>query len=126
MNTQKKVFEKLFSNEKVEMASQSYEFALADDVKAASKSLADSEAKIKQAKVKAMQAIDNYNQFANGGISLANSLGRLVDQLIAKSKELGIAPPNDIVALKQEATSKAKLYGSSLAAAASASKTILQ
>jgi polyphosphate kinase 2 (PPK2 family) len=27
MNTQKKVFEKLFSNEKVEMASQKYEFA---------------------------------------------------------------------------------------------------
>ena len=126
MNTDKKVFEKLFSNPKTELASQEYEFALADDVKAASKSLADSESKVKAAKIKAMQAIDSYNQFANGGVVLANSLGRLVDQLITKSKELGITPPNDLVALKQESTSKAKLYGSNLAAAVSASKTILQ
>lgn len=126
MNTDKKVFEKLFSNLKTELASQEYEFALADDVKAAGKALVDSEAKIKGAKNKAMEAIGNYNQFANGGISLANSLGKLVDQLIAKAKELGVTPPADIVALKQEATAKAKLYGSSLAAAATASKTILQ
>lgn len=126
MNTDKKVFEKLFSNPKTELASQEYEFALADDVKAAGKTLADSEGKIKQAKMKAMEAIGNYNQFANGGISLANSLGKLVDQLIAKAKELGVTPPADIVALKQEATAKAKLYGSSLAAASAASKTILQ
>ena len=126
MNTQKKVFEKLFSNEKVEMASQSYEFALADDIKAAAAAMADGETKIKAAKSKAMEAIGNLNQWSNGGIARANAVIKLVDQLISKSKELGITPPSDIVALKQDATAKAKLYTSSLAAATSASKTILQ
>jgi len=126
MSTEKKVFEALFSNSKTEMASQSYEFALADDIKAAAAAMKDGETKIKAAKSKAMEAIGNYNQWSNGGIARANSVIKLVDQLIAKSKELGITPPADIVALKQDATAKAKLYTSSLAAATSASKTILQ
>lgn len=33
MNTNKKVFDKLFSNEKVELASDKFEFALTDDLK---------------------------------------------------------------------------------------------
>lgn len=125
MNTDKKVFNKLFSEEKVEMASQSYEFALADDIKAAKAALADAETKIKAAKSKAMEAIGNYNQWSTGGVSRATALVRLVDELIAKSKELGIAPPSDVLAAKQDAAAKAKLYNSSLSAAASASKTIL-
>lgn len=34
MNTQKRVFDKLFSSEKVELASEKFEFALVDDLKA--------------------------------------------------------------------------------------------
>jgi DNA-binding SARP family transcriptional activator len=126
MNTEKQVFNKLFSKEKVELASQAYEFALADDIKAAAKALADAESNVKQAKSKAMEAIGNYNQWANGGISRANAVIRLVDDLIAKSKELGVDPPQNMVALKQEASAKSKLYSSNLSAATAASKTILQ
>ena len=126
MNTEKQVFNKLFSKEKVELASQAYEFALADDIKSASAALNDGEAKIKAAKSKAMEAIGAYNQWSTGGIARANALIRLVDQLIAKSKELGITPPSDMLSLKQDASAKLKLYNSSLSAATSASKTILQ
>lgn len=126
MNTEKQVFNKLFSNEKVELASQAYEFALADDIKAAAKNLADFEGKIKSVKTKVMNSIGDYNLNATGGISIARSLGRLVDELIAKSKELGVDPPQNILALKQEAAAKEKLYNSNLAAAVAASKTILQ
>jgi hypothetical protein len=126
MNTDKKVFEKLFSSEKTELASQGYEFALADDIKAQAKRLADLESKAKTVKAKAMNAIGEYNLVVTGGISVAKGLGRLVDELIAKSKELGVQPPQNIVALKQEAAAKEKLYNSNLGAAVSASKTILQ
>jgi DNA-binding SARP family transcriptional activator len=126
MNTDKKVFNRLFSEEKTELGSQAYEFALADDIKAASKALAEIETKIKPAKSKAMEAIGNYNQFANGGIARANALVRLVDELIKKSNELGVTPPSDLVAMKQDAVAKAKLFTSNVSSAASASKTILQ
>lgn len=125
MNTENKVFNKLFSNEKVELASQVYEFALSDDIKSASAALKEGETKIKVAKSKAMEAIGAYNQWSTGGVARANAVIRLVDQLIAKSKELGIAPPSDMLALKQDAAAKLKLYNSSLSAATSASKTIL-
>ena len=125
MNIENKVFGKLFQEEKVELESQKVELALADDVKVAAKDLADHESKVKAAKIKAMEAVGNYLQWANGGISKANSLGRLVDQLIAKSKELGVDAPQNIVDLKKESASKAKLYSSVSTAATSASKTIL-
>jgi len=126
MSTEKKVFEALFSNEKTELASQEYEFALADDIKAEAKRLADLDGKAKAIKNKAMGAIGEYNLVATGGVAVAKGLGRLVDQLIAKSKELGVEPPQNIVALKQEAAAKEKLYNSNLSAAVAASKTILQ
>lgn len=126
MNTDKKVFNRLFSEEKVELASQEYEFALADDIKAEAKKLTDLEGKAKTIKGKAMGAIGEYNLVSVGGISIAKALGRLVDELILKSKDLGVAPPQDIVALKQFANAKQKSFTSNLAAAESASKTILQ
>jgi hypothetical protein len=90
MNTDKKVFEKLFSKDKVELSSEKFEFALIDDVTKQAKLVEDMGSKI---------AIDGENMLLlqgrvkqEGGFALkeSNKLLQLQKQLETAYKELGL------------------------------------
>ena len=110
MNTDKKVFNKLFSTEKVELSSQAYEFALADDIEssrnAGLKGADNSKAILNKAETALFQYRDSL---ANVAVSF-NQVLQLVGQLKAKSKELGIDTPPKYLVLEKEANEKFKLY----------------
>ena len=94
MNTDKKVFNKLFSEEKVELASQKFEFALADDFIAVFTKANNEQAKISQT------LVDNLAKAANsykGNIDDWSKASVIGDQLIARSKEIGIDLPPAVI-----------------------------
>jgi hypothetical protein len=90
MNTQKKVFEKLFSNEKVELASQKFEFAIYDDVKALLKMATDANSKAKALDDKAFKLLSDLNATISASNSLVGSSSNLFKSsaaIMAKLKE---------------------------------------
>jgi hypothetical protein len=94
MNTDKKVFEKLFSSEKVELSSDKYEFALADDFIAVFTKANNDQAKI------STTLVDNLAKAANsykGNIDDWSKASVIGSQLIARSKEIGIDLPPAII-----------------------------
>lgn len=110
MNTEKQVFNKLFSNEKVELASQAYEFALADDIKAEASNMEGIIGKVKPQFNKAQTAMIQYNDFNRAVAGSANRLIALVKDMKEKAKTLGVEPPQAILALEKDAQAKYKMY----------------
>jgi hypothetical protein len=110
MNTDKKVFEKLFSSQKTELASQAYEFALVDDIKAEAANMDGSIAKVKAQFNKAQTAMIQYNDFNRAVAGAANRVVALVKELKDKSKSLGVEAPAAMLALEKDAQSKSKEY----------------
>lgn len=85
MNTQKKVFEKLFSNEKVELSSQKYEFAkkatsILSEIKKADDTLRKAESKINSIYLTYKKA---YNEFQSAVDSSVNSANLAEKDLLA-------------------------------------------
>lgn len=124
MNTEKQVFNKLFSQEKVELASQNYEFALADDIKAEAASMDGIIAKVKPQFNKAQTAMIQYNDFNRAVAGSANRVIALVKDLKEKSKGLGVEPPQAILALEKAAQANYKLYSAKFSAVDSAIKAL--
>jgi hypothetical protein len=122
MNTDKKVFEKLFSGEKTELASQAYEFALVDDIKAEAATMAGAIEKVKPQFNKAQTAMIQYNDFNRAVAGAANRVIALVKELKDKSKSLGIETPAAILALEKDAQSKYKEYAAKFSAVDTAIK----
>lgn len=92
MNTQKKVFEKLFSNDKVELASEKYEFALTDEVKKVINdyyNIANSGYKKTGDSLSALRDALSVN---NKALSEANKFDSLLTKINQMAKELGIDP----------------------------------
>lgn len=110
MNTEKQVFNKLFSQEKVELASQAYEFALADDIKAEASNMEGIIGKVKPQFNKAQTAMIQYNDFNRAVAGSANRLIALVKDMKEKAKTLGVEPPQSILALEKDAQAKYKMY----------------
>lgn len=106
MNTQKKVFEKLFLNEKVELASQKYEFALLDSIVKYSGDIANDYVKVQGVASSARENIEN----ALKNIILKSELNL---ESIAKAKkmssDLGIETPKQII--DAETTAKSLIKG---------------
>ena len=100
MNTQKKVFEKLFSNEKVEMASQEYKFAIIDEF---AKSLTDGKS-----------AANALLDAASKGDAMEKEMNALKASF---NQQIAIIKKAYSVAEKQE-QSQSKLYDKAKAAAA--------
>lgn len=78
MNTQKKVFEKLFSNEKVELASQKYEFAkkapqILSEIKKVDDNLKKAEAKIEAIYLSYKKAYGEFQSAIDSSVNSANS-----------------------------------------------------
>jgi len=85
MSTEKKVFEKLFSSEKVELASQKYEFAkkatsILSDIKKADDTLRKAESKIESIYLTYKKA---YNEFQSAVDSSVNSANLAEKDLLA-------------------------------------------
>ena len=110
MNTDKKVFEKLFSAEKLELASQAYKFALVDDIKAEASIMLINMEKVKPQFNKAQSAMIIYNDTNRGVAGAANRVINLVKELKDKSKSLGIETPAAILAIEKDAQAKYKEY----------------
>jgi len=77
MNTEKKVFEKLFSGEKVELASQKYEFAkkatsILSDIKKADDTLRKAESKIESIYLTYKKAYSEFQVAIDSSVSSAN------------------------------------------------------
>jgi predicted transcriptional regulator len=90
MNTQKQVFNKLFSNEKVELASQKFEFAIYDDVKALLNIASASVKKADAADQKAFKLKDSLNATISESKQLSASAADLTKKsnaIMAKLKE---------------------------------------
>lgn len=94
MDTNKKVFNKLFSNEKVELASEKFEFALADDFKSAFDLANGSQAKILSSLV---DALGKAQAALKENASQWNKASVIGKQFVDKSKELGIDAPAPIL-----------------------------
>ena len=99
MNTQKKVFEKLFSNEKVELASQEYKFAIIDEF---AKSLTDGKS-----------AANALLDAASKGDAMEKEMNALKASF---NQQIAIIKKAYSVAEKQE-QSQSKLYDKAKAAA---------
>lgn len=94
MNTEKQVFNKLFSEDKVELASQKYEFALADDFIAIFTKANNEQAKISTTLVSDLAKASNSYKGNIADWSKAQTIGA---QLIARSKEIGVDLPPAII-----------------------------
>lgn len=110
MNTDKKVFNKLFSEEKVELASQKFEFAIYDDVKAL---LNLSNAALKKAQAadqKAFKFLDAINatiseskQLSAQSADLAKKSAAIMARLNENAKGFGFdAKSTDAYKLNQD------------------------
>lgn len=84
MNTNKKVFEKLFSGEKVELASQKYEFGVYDDIKALVKLADTASSQGKANQEKAFKAMVDLNTL----ISKSKDYEKVQKDLLTKSNSI--------------------------------------
>ena len=124
MNTGKKVFEKLFSGEKVELASQAYEFALVDDIKAEASIMLINIEKVKSQFNKAQSAMIIYNDANRAVAGPASRVINLIKELKDKSKSLGVELPASILAIEKDAQAKYKEYAAKFNAVDASIRTL--
>lgn len=84
MNTDKKVFEKLFSKEKLELASEKYEFGVYDDIKALVKLADTASSQGKANQDKAFKVMMDLNAL----ISKSKEYDKVQKDLLAKSTSI--------------------------------------
>ena len=85
---EKNVFGKLFT--KTELSSQKIELALADDIKAEIQKYKGLKDNVDKAKNKAINGIISYSDNIRVAYQNANNAVGMIDQLMAKAKELGL------------------------------------
>jgi len=90
MQTEKLVFEKLFTPDKVELESQKLELALADDLKIAYNKANDDQTKILS---NLIDALDKVQALLRDNATQWNKASLLGKQMVDKSKEIGIEVP---------------------------------
>jgi hypothetical protein len=110
MQTERKVFEKLFSPDKVELESQKVELALADDIEASrneSIKYADSSKALYN---KAQAGLIQYvNSLANV-VQASNRTVQYIKDLKQKSAGLGVEVGGKWLSIEKEASQQAKDY----------------
>jgi seryl-tRNA synthetase len=94
MNTDKKVFEKLFSKEKLELGSQKYEFALTDDVKKVINDYYNIANTGYKKTGDSLSALKDALSIHNKALSEANKFDSLLTKINQMAKEIGIDPNN--------------------------------
>lgn len=97
MNTENKVFNKLFSSEKVELESQKFEFALTDDIENNKKQMLKLSQSASSQMLKAESEVSGYGKIAGDVKGYATLVLQDIAQLKNKAKELGIDLPANIL-----------------------------
>ena len=108
MQTERKVFEKLFTPEKVELELQKIELALTDDVKSADKYLTASYDEINKVKNSLLDGFRAYKGSIARALDTAHVLYGLSAKLADKSKEFGLEIPQDYINIQKNAQAKQK------------------
>ena len=110
MSIESKVFEKLFNIDKVELASQKVELALADDIESSRNGFLKNIDSAKGSFNKAQSSLIGYKDSLGNIAQGSNEVIRLISQLKTKSKELGIDLPAKYLVLEKEASQINKQY----------------
>lgn len=110
MQTERKVFEKLFTPDKVELESQKIELALADDIETTRNSALKSADASKAIFNKAQAGLIQYKDSLANVAQASNQVIQLIGQLKAKSKELGIEVGAKYLVLEKEASQRSKEF----------------
>lgn len=108
MNTDKKVFETLFSNPKTELVSQAYEFALVDDIKSADKFLLASYSEMDKKKQALLDAFKMYKSAIGRTLDTSFTVFALSNKLQEGLKTTGVAVPAEYVAIRNNAQQRQK------------------
>jgi hypothetical protein len=108
MNTDKKVFEKLFSKEKVELESQKIELALVDDIKSADKFLLASYSEMDKKKQALLDAFKMYKSAIGRTLDTSFTVFALSNKLQEGLKTTGVAVPAEYVAIRNNAQQRQK------------------
>ncbi len=108
MNTTKSVYNRLFSEDKVELASERIELALVDDIQkmynAAGKELSTAN----NASKKAIAAIDEvFTAYRQNAIKSNEALGKIAE-LKKQAKDLGLEAPANVLKFEEDLTSNVK------------------
>ena len=104
MQTERKVFEKLFTPDKVELASQKYEFALLDDAANLTKALKSLNNQIKSDGDKANELYSKVSQNGEKALNAFSQASKLIDRIEQMFRDLGMpAEDPDYKALISEA-----------------------
>lgn len=110
MNIENKVFGKLFQEEKLELQSNKFEFALADDIESARNAGLKNVDGIKSSFNKASTSLIQYKDSIANTVVSFNKVLDLIGQMKAKSKELGIEIAPKYLNLDKEASQYVKQY----------------
>ena len=108
MQTERKIFEKLFSPDKVELESQRIELALADDIEASRNNALKGADASKAIFNKAQAGLIQYKDALGNVAQASNQVIQLIGQLKNKSKELGIEVGPKYLILEKEANQRSK------------------
>ena len=96
MNTTKSIYNKLFSEDKVELGKHEVELALVDDIKALYNSIkSDYETALKQAKI-AASGMDKAASLAKKVQESVKKSESITEKLIKYSKDLGLDLPSEV------------------------------
>lgn len=106
MNTDRKVFQKLFSEEKTELGSQKFDFALTDDIKKAQSDLESILGAMAKGKESAYTAVFFFKSLITKSLNTSSIVVDLSKELPAKSKEIGIEVPTLYVEIQKNAIAK--------------------
>tara|TARA_R100000900_G_scaffold84290_1_gene66393 strand:+ start:628 stop:960 length:333 start_codon:yes stop_codon:yes gene_type:complete len=102
MNTQKSVYNRLFSKvEKTELESQKVELAIIDDIVSSAKKVFDQRDKV-------VQAMRLVSKEAKEGLIFANKSLKDIEEFERKAKDLGIDLPKKVVSAKTQMTERKK------------------
>jgi hypothetical protein len=108
MNTDKKVFNKLFSKEKVELESHKIELALVDEIKSADKFLTASFGEVERGKNVVLDAFKMYKSSITRSLDTSFVVFKLTSDLMENLKSTGIAMPSEYVAIRNNAQNRQK------------------
>ena len=122
MNTTKSVYNRLFTEDKVELASERVELALVDDIQkmynAAGKELSTAN----NASKKAIAAIDEvFTAYRQNAIKSNEALGKIAE-LKKQAKDLGLDAPANVLKFEEDLTANVKNSQAKMAAIQNAKK----
>ena len=108
MTKEEKIISKLYNAKKVELGTHKVELALVDDIQKISNDAKKELANSNTARTKAIASIDEMMASYRQNAVLSNSAINIIADFKAKTKDLGIDIPSNIVNLEKELQTNSK------------------